>query len=310
MEKRRSPLVALLLGLLAPGLGQLYCGRLLTALLFLLLAYGGWLAFLLSFGLAGSGLGTALWAFALLATAGWLGGMVHSVLVTVRSGNDYRLRWYNTPSVYLLAWLAGLVLPNWGLVHLVRGNLLTTVVLVADSMRPNLLPGDAVLLDLRASSRAQLERGSLVAVRDQHHGGELRVLRLVGLPGEQVRLLSDGLEINGRQLPFEQQTEASYARRNASGVIEQRPVVRAECRLGDDRHQVFLERDPARRRTAGWQLGPDQVLALGDNLAEAQALNVEPFPRAALLGRVLLVRFSRDPLSGRWRRERRRLRVH
>lgn len=310
MEKKRTPLVALLLGLLAPGLGQLYCGRLLAALSFFLLAMSGWLAFWLTFGLGGSSLATALWVFALLAAAGWLGGMGHALLAASRAGDGYRIRWYNTPSVYLLAWLAGLVLPNWGLVRLVRGNLLTTVVLVADTMRPTLLPGDAVVLDLRAATRERLERGALVVVRDRHHGNELRVLRLVGLPGERVRLLADGLEIEGRKLPFQGLAEEAYARRGAGGDIEQRPVLRAECRLEGSSHQLLLERDPARRRTGDWQVGPGQVLLLGDNLTEAQALAARPLERSALMGKVLLVRFSRDPLTGRWRRERRRLAVH
>jgi signal peptidase I len=73
---------------------------------------------------------------------------------------------------------------------------LEPVLVEGDSMRPTLLPGQRVAVGpLDRPPR----RGDLVVVR--RPGGMEVVKRVVGLPGEQVRLRAGRLEVDGRPVP-------------------------------------------------------------------------------------------------------------
>lgn len=70
-----------------------------------------------------------------------------------------------------------------------------------DSMRPSFEPGEWLLVSRRAYHRATPTRGELVIVRDPRDLARLYLKRVVGLPGEEVRLFEGMLYINGSYLP-------------------------------------------------------------------------------------------------------------
>ncbi|RME22182.1 MAG: signal peptidase I [Deltaproteobacteria bacterium] len=302
--KRRSPLVAGLLGLVGPGLGQLYCGRPLAALFFWLFAMSGWAGFYIVYGAAQGSLPAALAAFVIPSLAGWLGGIVHAAISASRASEGYELRWYNSVAAYLLAWLCLFCAANWAFVRLTRANLLTTVLFVSDTMRPTLLPGDALLVDLRSSSRIP-RCGDVVAFRESE-GGDLRIARVVGIEGQSVSVRADGVEVDGKFHRYRHVGQQAYNR--VSGG-ESRKVLDVEISLDDVDHRLFVESEPAERRTAEWKIGRGRVLLLGDNRTEALSWRPALVDAKRIAGRVLAVRFSRDPATGRVRRERTRMRV-
>jgi len=77
--------------------------------------------------------------------------------------------------------------------------------------------------------------------------------------------------------------------------------------LDDHPVTVYIDPRPEARRTGRWELGPDQLLLLGDNLLEAGAVNLGPVSPGDLIGRALLVRWSKDPHLDEWRKQRRRM---
>jgi signal peptidase I len=122
---------------------------------------------------------------------------------------------------------------------------LEPVLVAGDSMRPTLLPGQRVAVGpLDRPPR----RGDLVVVR--RSGLEL-VKRVVGLPGERVRLAAGRLEVDGL------------------AVAE--PYLDATPHAGD----------------LDLRLGEDQYLVLGDHrAASTDGRDFGPVPAAALAGRV------------------------
>jgi signal peptidase I len=143
---------------------------------------------------------------------------------------------------------------------------LEPVLVAGDSMRPTLLPGQRVAVGpLDRPPR----RGDLVVVR---RGGLEVVKRVVGLPGERVRLVAGRLEVDG--LAVAEPYVGEGGGREAGGP-------RADAGDLDVR------------------LGDDQYLVLGDHrAASTDGRDFGPVPADALVARV---RFSYWPRPGRVR---------
>jgi signal peptidase I len=67
-----------------------------------------------------------------------------------------------------------------------------------ESMRPTLVPGQRIAV---GPLREPLRRGTVVVLRRPGPEGLEVVKRVVGLPGERVRLLAGRLEVDGVQVP-------------------------------------------------------------------------------------------------------------
>jgi signal peptidase I len=116
------------------------------------------------------------------------------------------------------------------------------------SMRPTLNPGQRIAV---APLLRPPGRGDLVVVARPGHGDLEVVKRVVGLPGERVRLHPGGLEVDGRPVP-----EPYLAGPPAAGTLEV-------------------------------ELGPAEYLVLGDHrAASTDGRDFGPVGADALLGRV------------------------
>jgi signal peptidase I len=126
---------------------------------------------------------------------------------------------------------------------------LEPVLVEGDSMRPTLRPGQRLAVGpLDRPPR----RGELVVVRHEAAGLEI-VKRVVGLPGERVRLVDGRLQVDG--------------------------VAVAEPYLADRATDIPADLDV--------RLGDDQYLVLGDHrAASTDGRDFGPVPAAALAGRV------------------------
>jgi len=134
---------------------------------------------------------------------------------------------------------------------------LEPVLVEGDSMRPTLLPGQWLAVGpLDRPPR----RGDLVVVRrESTHSAMEMVKRVVGLPGERVRLVAGRLEVDGVEV--------------------------AEPYLGDTGGEAGAP--PAGAGDLDVRLGGDQYLVLGDHrAASTDGRDFGPVPAAALTGRV------------------------
>ncbi len=124
--------------------------------------------------------------------------------------------------------VAGLVVAGL-LLALVRGVLVEPLRVDGVSMEPGLHDGDVVLVGRRADVEHDIRRGDLVVFRDPD--GMLAVKRVVGLPGDRVRVLDSVLEIDERPVA------EPYARRSTATSYFGTVVVPARTVfvLGDNR---------------------------------------------------------------------------
>jgi signal peptidase I len=127
------------------------------------------------------------------------------------------------------------------------------VVVRGESMRPSLQAGERVLVDRVAYRLCRPKRGDIALVRGRSGDGpDLLLKRIVGLPGETVRLARDRLHIDDAMLDLG------------------RPVVGSS--------------------PGEWPLGSDAYFVLSENLAVGtDSRHTGPVQRADLLGRAWLV---------------------
>lgn len=208
---------ALLSVLLSAVVGYLYVGRpkraafaaLLTSLL-LLLAFG--------FGGLMSKPTSGIIVF-FSGIAFQIGFLVDVILITVRSRN-YVIQRYNRWWVYVGAWI-GMMIAVQTLLYSVTTEhsirLAHTFFIPSGSMVPTILPGDYIIADAREVATASLQRGDVV-IYVLPSGISIRIARLIGLPGEKIRMLDGILYINRQPVPREPVGEYSGLDRDGSPV--------------------------------------------------------------------------------------------
>ncbi len=99
-------------------------------------------------------------------------------------------------------WLGGLagagMAVGVGLAAAARRGRLEPMLVRGDSMRPTLVPGQRIAV---APLREPLRRGEVVVLRRPDRRELEVVKRVVGLPGERVRLVGGRLHVDGREVP-------------------------------------------------------------------------------------------------------------
>lgn len=192
----RRPWLAVLLTLLCPGLGHLYCGRIVACLVL----------FLLSSAVFPAGLAAAVappsdvvFAVFIASAAGMAVLAVVAVADAWRSARrapaDFVPREFQRPVVYGLFLAAAFLCPaSWAWLH--HGRFLRGYVIASGSMAPTLAPGDRVLSNGVRLGYRPLARGDVVTYR-VGDGRRTYVKRVVGLPGDRVAVRGGRVIVDG-----------------------------------------------------------------------------------------------------------------
>jgi len=164
-----------------------------------------------------------------------------------------RMRAVKTPRAAWLscrAWLAATGIALFALGCLFQSRYQITVV-SGESMLPTLKSGDLLLVDKRAYKRVEPDRGDIVVAR---RSGGLIVKRVVGLPGEEVKVKKGRLYINGGRM--------------------------------NEYHAIY----PGYLDVGKGTLFPGDFATLGDNRAVPPLTAIHPIvTKADILGKVVLV---------------------
>ena len=197
--KRRRPLVAVLLSLLAPGLGHVYCGRFGKGLL--LYFIGTILGVPGLLGILPMGLGYPIVGMiAIAAGVGiWIYAIENARRTAKRTCSDYVPRDYNRWWVYLI--LAVLPMPiSVGGAFYLREVMLQAFYVPSKSMYPTIRFGERVLANKMTYRREPVRRGDIIVFPNPNKRHQKNIKRVVALPGDTVEMVDNQLIVNARKL--------------------------------------------------------------------------------------------------------------
>lgn len=193
------------------------------------------------------------------------------------------------------------------LVLVLRSFLYEPFRIPSDSMMPTLVQGDFIfvnkwqyglrlpVLNWKAVDIGDPQRGDVIVFRKPSDPAVVFIKRMVGMPGDTVRVSGTQVFVNGQPVPVE---AGDYYR----GVKEEQypfTVVGNET-LGEHRHQVML--DPSRPSTQGeWIVPAGHYFMMGDNRnnsRDSRFPEVGFVPADHLIGKAVAIWLSFNPGEG------------
>jgi signal peptidase I len=200
VKKKRNPVIAGVLSLVFPGLGQLYNGQLKKGIMFfcadyvlptLLILIGihrqlpGLIAVVLFM--------TGLWVF-----------IIAEAIFTARKKREVVLKPYNKWYVYLLIILLAAVtymIPRDFYTHKILG--FSAAKIPTQGMKPTLEVGDRIIIDTKYFKKNVLQRGDLIVFRFPEDLTKDFLKRVIALEGEKIEIRDKQVYINDEPISEE-----------------------------------------------------------------------------------------------------------
>jgi len=212
-KKKRIPVIAAALSLVAPGLGQLYNGQILKGIIFFLaILLIPTILFLV--GLPSQFLGLA--AIFIIAFCLWV-FIIAEAFVAAKRKKEVVLKAYNKSYLYLLIIL--LVNGTYFIPRDLTANFASKVLgfrvykIPAGSMEPTLLIGDYLITDSAYFKKNELQRRDLVIFQLPKDPSKDSVKRIIALAGEKIEIKNKQVYINDEVLQesYVARGEANFA---------------------------------------------------------------------------------------------------
>ena len=219
------PWLAVFLSILMPGLGHVYSHRWFRGVLFFLFSTG-----FTVLGLVSTWAGFAGMTF--LSTAGtifYLLGIIDAYRCAKRTVAQISIWPSDRWSIVLFSFAMLVFLISFSIV--VGGTVAVKYIghpvnMETESMAPTFLPGDRVLANRQISRAFCFRRGDLLAVYAPGDDEQERVRRVIGLPGETIRMMGGQIEVDQRVL---EENYAVYRKDRFTYEPDDRAVYFPEC---------------------------------------------------------------------------------
>ncbi|MBN1126675.1 MAG: signal peptidase I [Sedimentisphaerales bacterium] len=262
-DHKRHPWLAVLLSLLMPGLGHIYCGKIKAGVAIMFI-----ITFLPMQWILGTIKGNEVVVGFTLLYAGVVllaefVAAVDACRVACRS-EAYVLKDYNHWTVYVLLLLINTG-ASFGYAGFLKDRIVQAFVVPTHSMYPTIQSGDRILASKQAYVNADPKRGDIVLFPNPQDRKQVYVKRVVALAGDTVEVRDDRLIINGTLLPLEP----------ADGETPSLPEPVATGRIfweknGTSKYRIFLGEPKDGKARTGSDFGPIVVptyhcFVMGDN---------------------------------------------
>jgi signal peptidase I len=289
---KRFAWLAVVLSIVMPGVGHVYCGKFTRGLVFGLL-YGLAIPVVLGLLAYGSPASTVVFGFLMIAAAFGvvIAAAVDTYRIVRRTRPDYQPKAYNHTTIYVLI---GLMIQgsSVGYALHVRSSLFEAFRVPAASEYPNIVPGDRILADKTAYRKTDPQVGDIVLFRPPNENWRIHYIkRIVALGGETVEMKDGVLYVNDKPLPRRQISAGSTQIGGQNGPGPDRTIqgdVFAETN-GSVTYKVFLTADRPGAVTDFDKITVPQhhCFVLGDNRNYSlDSRHFGPLPYANIAGRI------------------------
>ena len=286
---RRKPLIAIVLSLIMPGLGHVYCGRIVKGII---LAFLSCILIPIAFGLLSADRSSVriavIMASLLASVAVWLVAIIDSWYTARRTIDSYVLKDYNRWYVYVI-----LILMSTGSsvqisFHL-RASLLEAFRVPVASNYPTIIPNDRFLANKLAYKNSDPKRGDLVVFINPENRRQNYIKRVVAVAGDTVEIKDGQLHINSQKLPAEKlpQSTLDNIRIKVRGELLEGDVFHETN--GGAKYKIFLAETPQGQAPgdfAEMTVPNHHCFVLGDNRNFSHdSRHFGPVPLATVKGR-------------------------
>jgi len=287
-RNKRHIWLAVLLSLIMPGLGQVYCGRLKRGLFFNFLNILPLPIIISLFSLSNS---PALMYIAIVLILAslivLLAAIFDSAYLAIHT-TGYQLKDYNNPAVYALL----IIIVTGGSIGstlYIRGQGLEAFRIPTASCYPTIVPNDRILANKLAYNRRDPGRGDLVVHICPFDRRWNYIKRVVAVAGDTVEMKNNQLYINGNELIQRKLPESTLD--NIKITLEGKPLKGEvfEETNGSIKYNIFLAEPPHNKTNGDFEkiTVPDHhCFVLGDNRnLSRDSRDFGPIPLAIIKGR-------------------------
>lgn len=293
-QNTRYPWLAALLSLLMPGLGQLYCGKIVRCFciagpiaVFSLLSI---MVLALNF----QGRDELVITFQAVSFLLYGIGVIDAYLAARRIQGSYQLKDYNNWFVYVLFCITlsgGYVFSSL----YVRDNLFQPFRVPNSSMFPAIWPGDQLLAAKNVYLSQDPKVGDVVIFRDPENRRRFLLKRVVALGGDSVEIRDGEVFINGTQL----KREAVSAPANIPAGVPKEKYF--EEWNGNTSYQILLspQTAPTLEQFPRMMVPKNSCFVLGDNRdISLDSRTLGPIPIVGIIGKASFIYAP----AGKWSR--------
>ena len=297
---KRHIWLAVLLSLVMPGLGQIYCGRLKRGLVLNFLSILPLPIILGLFSLSDSPALMQMAIVLLLASVTVLLAAIFDSAFLANRSTGYQLKDYNSPAVYALL----VIIVTGGSIGsglYLRNQKLEAYRVPAASCYPTIVPNDRILVNKHAYNRTDPQRGDLVVhicPFDRHSN---YIKRIVAVAGDTVEMKDNKLYINGRELSRRKLPESTL---EDISITEKGQPLEGEVfeeTNGTAKYNIFLAELPRDRTIDEFEkitIPEHHCFVLGDNRNNSRdSRHFGPIPLATIKGRADYIYWPTKDLS-------------
>jgi len=290
----RRPLLALLLSLILPGLGQWYNGQLNKGI-FLFLGFAfislpliAWIALYLS-----SQWMSILLLLSLVISVGIYVYSAVDASLTARRHPCIELQTWQQPGVYVSIVLFAYLVVIGNLTHYIRDQLVESFYIPSLSMQPTVLKGDFIFGDKRVNCpgcKYQIQRGDIALFVFPNDRTRIYIKRIIGLPGDHIEIDGHQVSVNGKSIRHGEITNADD--KKSLHVLS---TQRAYWEQGDSGRYAVIWDKSFETQSLSLNVPNGRVFVLGDNRDSSHdSRKFGTVPVMEVVGKARQVWFSYD----------------
>jgi signal peptidase I len=285
---KRHIWLAVLMSLIMPGLGQIYCGRFKRGLVLNFLNILPLPIIIAMFSLSNSPALMQMAIVLILASVTILLVAIFDSAFLANRSTGYQLKDYNSPVVYALLVII-VTGGSTGSGLYLRNQRLEAYRVPAASCYPTIVPNDRILVNKHTYNSTDPKRGDLVVhicPFDRHSN---YIKRIVAVAGDTVEMKDNQLYINGRELSRRKLPESTLE--NISTTEKGQPLEGEvfEETNGNAKYLIFLAATPHDKTIGDFEkitVPEHYCFVLGDNRNNSRdSRQFGPVPLATIIGR-------------------------